>query len=237
MSDIFDKQTIQQVTGLNRRSDFVYSAIRKAIVYRRIKRGEWLREATLSEELGVSRTMVRDALIRLTSEGLAAEIPYKGVKAASVSPEEIEEVYSIRAMLESWAIEIVASAITLKELAKMRELLPDSVAHADLVDFEKTRAANREFHWIAIRSTKKRHLIRLLDQIWEFMPTYMFFSELPEAERVELADAETQLHTQILEALEDGNGNLAGELTRQHVLDTGTVKHMAIHLKVDEFDE
>jgi DNA-binding GntR family transcriptional regulator len=237
MSNIFDQETIQRVSGHNRRSDFVYNAIRKAIVYRRIKRGEWLREATLSEELGVSRTMVRDALIRLTAEGLTVEVPYKGVKAASVSPEEIEEVYSIRAMLEGWAFEVAATKITDQDLGKMRKLLSDSVAHADLEDFEKTREANRAFHWIAIRSTMKRHLIRLLEQIWEFMPTYVFFADLSQTERVELARAEMEFHTQILEALEDGNGKLASEFTRRHILDTGTVKHMYLHVGDDEKDE
>ena len=135
MSEIFDKETIRQVTGLNRRSDFVYDAIRKAIVYRRIKRGSWLREGALSEELGVSRTMIRDALIRLTAEGLAVEVPYKGVKAASVSPAEIEEVYTIRAKLESWAFEIAAQTISPENLARMRKLLPDSIAHAELEGF------------------------------------------------------------------------------------------------------
>jgi DNA-binding GntR family transcriptional regulator len=236
MPDIFDRETVQRVTGLNRKSDFVYEAIRKAIVSRRIKRGEWLREGMLSEELGVSRTMIRDALIRLTAEGLSVEVPYKGVKAASVSPVEIEEVYQIRARLESWAFEIAATIITPEELARMRELIPDSVAHAQLRDFEKTRAANREFHWIAIRTTKKRHLLRLLEQIWEFMPTYVFFTELSEEERIELAESEMRFHTQILEALEAGDGKLAGELTRQHILDTGTVKH-AYRYVADETTE
>jgi DNA-binding GntR family transcriptional regulator len=226
MSNRFDRETIDQLTRVNRRSDFVYTAIRDAIVYGRIKRGEWLREAVLSEELGVSRTSVRDALIRLIVEGLAVEVPYKGVRAASVSREEIKEVYTIRAMLESWAVEMAAGAITSQDLARMRELLPKSVAYADLKDFARTRESNREFHWTAIRATKMRHLIRLLEQIWEFMPTYVYYHELSEAERTELADAELRQHTQILEALEAGDGKLAGELTRQHILDTGTVKHM-----------
>ncbi len=224
MTEIFDQETIQQVTGLNRKSDFVYAAIRKAIVYRRIKRGSWLREGALSEELGVSRTMIRDALIRLTAEGLAVEAPYKGVKAASVSSAEIEEVYTIRAKLESWAFEIAAQTISPENLARMRELLPDSVAHAELEDFRKTRETNREFHWIAIRATEKRHLIRLLEQIWEFMPTYILFDELSYEERVELADNEMEMHSEILAALEAGDGKLAGEITRRHILDTGTVK-------------
>jgi DNA-binding GntR family transcriptional regulator len=232
MSPVFDQDTIKRVASMNRKSDFVYEAIRKAIVYRRIKRGEWLREASLSEELGVSRTMVRDALTRLTAEGLAVEIPYKGVMAASVSAEEIEEVYKIRAKLEAMAFEIAADLVTVQDLDAMRRLLPESVAHADLYDFEKTREANHEFHWIAIRATRKRHLIRLLEHIWEFMPTYVFYSELSEAERIELADNEMAQHKAILDALEARDGKRANELVEQHILDTGTVKHM--HMVTDD---
>lgn len=236
MSDYFDQETIHQLNEISRKSDFVYSAIRKAIVYRRIKRGEWLREGTLAEELGVSRTMVRDALTRLTAEGLAVEEPYKGVRAASVSPAEIEEVYMIRARLESWAFEVAASQLTPEELARMRELLPHSVAYANLREFETTREANRQFHWIPIRATKKRHLIRLLEQLWEIMPTYIYYVELSEAERVQLAETELRQHTDILQALTDGNGKLAGELIQQHILDTGTVQHLYSHMESDAGD-
>lgn len=225
MTDIFDQETIRQVTGLSRKSDFVYDAIRKAIVYQRIQRGNWLREGALSEQLGVSRTMVRDALIRLTAEGLAEEVPYKGVKAASVSPEEIEEVYTIRAILESMAFEIAAQCISEEELDLMESILPETIPYADLDDFKEPRAKNREFHWIAIQATKKRHLIRLLEQIWEFIPTYIFFGELAEEERKLLAENEVTMHRQILDALRAGNGQRAGELTKRHILETGTVKH------------
>ncbi len=234
MPDIFDRETIQQVMGLSRKSDFVYDAIRKAIVYQRIQRGSWLREGALSEQLGVSRTMVRDALIRLTAEGLAEEVPYKGVKAASVSPAEIEEVYTIRALLESLAFEIAAQCISEAELKQMKEILPDTIPHADLADFEEPRQKNREFHWIAIRATKMRHLIRLLEQIWEFIPTYVYFAELTYEERNDLAENEVKMHQQILEALKGGDGVLAGELTRRHILETGTVKHAYQHAAAAE---
>lgn len=237
MSELFDQETINQLTELSRKSDFVYDAIRKAIVYRRIKRGEWLRESSLAEELGVSRTMVRDALIRLTAEGLAVEVPYKGVKAASVSPAEIEEVYMIRAKLESWAFELAAELISPDELARMHRILPDTVAHPELKEFEKTRQANREFHWIAIRATKRRHLIRLLEQIWEFMPTYVYYHLLASEERVKLAVSEMRAHSQILEALENGEGKRASDLIQQHILDEGTVKHMYMHLEIETEDE
>lgn len=236
VTDYFDQETITQLTEISRKSDFVYDAIRKAIVYRRIKRGEWLREGTLAEELGVSRTMVRDALTRLTAEGLAVEVPYKGVRAASVSPAEIEEVYMIRAKLESWAFELAAGNLSADELAKMRELLPHTVAHADLTEFETTREANRQFHWIPIRATRKRHLIRLLEQLWEFMPTYIYYVELSETERVELAENEMRQHTDILQALADGDGKRAGELIQQHILDKGTVQHLYAHMESDADD-
>lgn len=225
MSEIFDKETIQQVTALSRKSDFVYDAIRKAIVYQRIQRGSWLREGALSEQLGVSRTMVRDALIRLTAEGLAEEVPYKGVKAASVSPAEIEEVFTIRAVLESLAFEYAAKCISEEELKQMEDILPETIPYADLEDFEKPRAKNREFHWVAIRATKKRHLIRMLEQIWEFIPTYIYFGKLAEEERRLLAENELMMHRQILDALREGNCPLAGEITKRHILETGTVKH------------
>ncbi|HBY99108.1 MAG TPA: hypothetical protein DEP84_35050 [Chloroflexi bacterium] len=220
MNNRFDDATLKQILGPTRRSDVVYEAIRAAIVHRRIKRGEWLREGALAEELSVSRTMVRDALTRLVAEGLAVEVPYKGVQAASVTVTELEEVYTMRAKLESWAFELAAERLADDDLAAMRALLPSTVLDPTLRTFEKTREANRKFHWIAIEATGKRHLIRFLEQLWDMVPSDLVYPELTEEQRREIAETELQAHTQILEALEQRDGRRAGELIVPHVLNT-----------------
>lgn len=225
MKNRFDEATIRQISGPTRRSDVVYEAIRKAIVYRRIRRGEWLREGALANELGVSRTMVRDALTRLVAEGLALEVPYKGVQAASVTVAEVEEVFTIRARLESWAFELAAKSITEGDLSRMRALVQAASLDPGLEDFEETRQANKDFHMIAIHATGKRHLIRLLEQIWDLMPTDLLYPELPAEERRRVAEKELKAHQELVEALENGDGKRASSLLLDHVL-SGTLDYI-----------
>ncbi|MDA1330459.1 MAG: GntR family transcriptional regulator [Chloroflexi bacterium] len=218
MAERFDRDTVLQISEPTRRSDVVYGAIRNAIIHRRIKSGEWLREAALANELGVSRTMVRDALTRLTAEGLAEEVPYKGVRATSITLDEMGEVYRIRTMLEAWAFELAAQRITEEDLASMRALLPNAVLDPSLVTFERTREANREFHWIAIQASGKRHLVRILEQIWDLIPPDLTYPDLTEEQRYEVAEREMRAHEAIVEALAARDGQRARDLITEHVL-------------------
>jgi DNA-binding GntR family transcriptional regulator len=237
MENRFDQATLKQISAPSRRSDIVYEAIRGAIIHRRIKKGEWLREIPIAEELGVSRTMVRDALTRLVTEGLAVEVPYKGVQAAGVTTAELEEVYTIRAKLESWAFELAIEHLTDQDIKKMRELLPKAMLDPSLKEFEKTRNANREFHWIAIRATERRHLIRMLEQIWDMLPSDLVYPELTQTEREQVAAVEMQAHTQILQAIEAKDRQRVSDLIVTHILNSLRYSAPVLEKNVDRIEE
>jgi DNA-binding FadR family transcriptional regulator len=67
--------------------------------------GEGLPEVALAQDLGVNHIRVRDALNRLVGDGMAVRVPYKGVRAIAVSPDDLEDLYDIRALLEGLAAE------------------------------------------------------------------------------------------------------------------------------------
>ena len=128
-------------------SKIAYNSIRDGISAGQVKPGEWLRQDDLAQKLGVSQATVREALKRLVSEGLAVHVPHKGVKAVTISVEDLRDIYDMRAVLESLANELAASQISQQGLALMRELLPDTVVSADSQSTDMARAANRQFHW------------------------------------------------------------------------------------------
>ena len=150
------KQTLAEATA---------EALREAILDGRLKAGEWLRQETLAEEMGISQMTVRDALNQLAGEGMAVRIPYKGVRVVSLSVEDIENMCTIRALLEGLASELAAEYITPEELDQMRKLLPESTINAEMESMEGARHANRKFHEIAIRACRRPFLIQLLKRV------------------------------------------------------------------------
>ncbi|MBO0692448.1 MAG: GntR family transcriptional regulator [Acidimicrobiaceae bacterium] len=98
----------------------VVTLIRQAILDFRLKPGQRLVERELIEQLGVSRTTIREVLRQLTTEGLVTVIPQKGAIVTAPSPEEAADIYEMRAALEALAVRRFVERATAEEVAKLR---------------------------------------------------------------------------------------------------------------------
>lgn len=107
-------------------TDWVYEEIRQAIIELKLKPGEPLREATIAERLGVSKTPVREALGRLEQEGLVETTSFKGAVVSGYSPEDLEEIYELRELLEGAAARAAATAASDETLARLGALVEES---------------------------------------------------------------------------------------------------------------
>jgi DNA-binding GntR family transcriptional regulator len=92
--------------------DQVYQELKQAIVDLRLAPGQPLREAALSAQLGVSKTPVREALVRLQEEGLVTIEPYRGASVSTYSPADLVEIYELRELLEGACARHAATAPT-----------------------------------------------------------------------------------------------------------------------------
>jgi DNA-binding GntR family transcriptional regulator len=197
-------------------------ALRDAIFNNQLKPGDWLRQEALAEELGISQITVRDALNQLVGEGMAIRVPYKGVRVVSLNPKDIENLCTVRGLLEGLAMRLAAENITASELGQMRELLPETTPSAG-VSVERTRDANRKFHEIAIRASCRPFLVRLLKQIWDWLDPYVPYgvtSKLTEdAQQHMLAVSQRDLerHAQLLEGLEARDAQQAQDVVDQYM--------------------
>ena len=86
---------------------------------------------------------MREALNQLVSEGLAVHVPHKGVKVVTISAEDLQYIYDMRALLEGLANELAATQISPQGLPQMRQLLPDTVVSMDSQSIDIAREANR----------------------------------------------------------------------------------------------
>jgi DNA-binding GntR family transcriptional regulator len=99
----------------------VTESIRNAITVGRFKPGQRLTERDLCEMTGVSRTLVREALRQLESEGLIRVLPHRGPVVAGVTPEQAEGIYQVRRELEGLASELFAKRASDSQRAALRE--------------------------------------------------------------------------------------------------------------------
>lgn len=127
----------------------VVAQIRQAILSGALKAGEQLREAHIAEEMGISRSPIREALSRLEEEGLVDKVPFKGAFVASVSPDTIAEIAGIRTQLEPYAVSLALPRLTSADWKNLRRILEEMhrVAGHDLVTaIEKHLAFHRYFY-------------------------------------------------------------------------------------------
>jgi DNA-binding GntR family transcriptional regulator len=205
-----------------RLSDASFEALHKAILSGKLMPGEWLRQEALAKELGVSQITVREALNRLVSEGLCINVPYKGVRVVALSLDDLEDIYTIRSLLEGLAAELAASRITPEELAQMQELLPATIVNVDPESVDRARVANRNFHEIAIRASRRHFLIQILRQIWGWIDPLMIYARTLETDegaeiRERWGERDRYQHTRFLEALKAGNGPRARQVVADYV--------------------
>jgi len=108
----------------------------------------------------------------------------------------------------------------------MRELLPSTVATDISGSIMDTHEANREFHMIAIHASRKPHLIRVLTQLWQLVFT-QYGGEEDATTLAAVSKRELREHTQLLEALEQGDGSAASRVVEKHI--EATVANLRVH--------
>lgn len=146
-------------------SDKVYQYLRDAIADGRYQTGDCLVEMKIAEELRVSRTPVREALKQLELEDLVVSQPNRGVVVKAFTSEDVEDVFTIRHLLEGQAAYWAATRITPVELAELSELV-------DLMDFytHKNDVAHlvqldTRFHEVVYEASKSRTLKHILTSL------------------------------------------------------------------------
>lgn len=112
----------QLATGYKTIGEMVYAVIREAIVNGALPPGEWLRQETLAEAIGVSRIPVRTALLQLESEGLVTFQPHRGAKVRNLSARQIDEIYQLRILLETHALRLSMATMTPERLEVLEQL-------------------------------------------------------------------------------------------------------------------
>ena len=198
----------------NTSSDSVYMELRGKILSRELKPAQRLLEVKIANEMGVSRTPVREALRRLANEGLVKIVPNSGARVASPSSHEMDNSYSVREYLENMSVELACrTGMDKRTLERLDGLVRDGDAAYDAGDVDAFLAANNDFHRIIAEAGKNYVLSEYVDNIIQRTNVYIYFySKFVEPENKSSAE-----HRAILRAIAQRDRIGAQELMKQHL--------------------
>lgn len=147
--------------------ELVCETIRQAIVDGVFSPGERLMEIQLADEMGVSRTPVREAIRKLELEGFVVMIPRRGTYVADISIKDINEVYEIRTSLEVLAAGLAAERISDEELETMQRLLVEIGQHIEDGNIEKIVEIDTAFHDVLYKASRNKRLAGIINNLRE----------------------------------------------------------------------
>lgn len=174
-----------------------YDKIKEAILSFKFLPDQILLEGDLAAQLGISKTPVRDALMRLEKEGLVTRIPYKGTFVSSINNEEMAHIFQIRIVLEGLAVRLACERFSREDYDRLKRLVEE---HAEALKNEDISAASRinsEFHNSIIALCNNPRLQQMLFNLDDNLKRYRLLS-ISQGLRMDKAIKE---HTAICEAL------------------------------------
>jgi DNA-binding GntR family transcriptional regulator len=140
------------------RAERVYNALLDSIIRGELGSGAQLNTDSISQQLRVSTTPVRDALNRLEKDGVVVKLPYQGWFVRRFEDQEIRDVYEMRAGLERFSVRLACKRITPEELEQLRAQQAVGEAALQRQDLEAYRLYNQELHAAIMRAAKNAEL-------------------------------------------------------------------------------
>jgi DNA-binding GntR family transcriptional regulator len=151
-----DQQTLRET---------VTNSVRQAILGGTLKPGSQINQVEVAAKLRVSRGPLREALRQLEEEGLVLSLPHKGTYVTQVTTADIEEVYSIRAVLETFAVRRAVEHATEDELDELSDIVCEMEKAAEIGDVSSLRALDLQFHLTICRAAHHQLLLQLWKSI------------------------------------------------------------------------
>lgn len=173
-----------------------------------------LEERKMAEQLGISRTPIREALARLEQEGFVDIQPRKGIFIKRKSLEEVLEMITVWAALESMAARLLTTKASDEEIGSLRRMVADYTKNEARAHMDEYSEANIRFHQRILELSKCKMLKAIADDLFLHMQAIRARA-MPEADRVSRSVVD---HMHIIEALESRDADLASELVRDHTM-------------------
>lgn len=189
--------------------------IREAIIDGRLAPGQRLKEEELAQELGMSRTPVREALLLLQSEGLVDSVPRRGATVRSYALDDLDDMYQLRAVLEGYAARRAATRMTPADIARLKESCVrfEGLSVAD--ELAEIVKENLHFHQVITQAAASPRLERMVRKVIEIPLVYKSFHWYSAEQKL----ISEHYHRQLTHALETDDAERAELIMKEHVLE------------------
>ena len=184
-------------------------AIRKGI----LEPGERLMEVQLADELGISRTPVREAIRKLEQEGYVIMMPRRGTYVSDISTSDVKEIFEIRSALESLATGLAARRIEPDELETLQNLLVEIEGYIAKNDIEKIVETDIKFHGLLYKVSRNERLVNIINNLKEQLARFRTLSMSYPGRLQETLEE----HSEMVEAIANGDVSAARDAAEHHM--------------------
>lgn len=192
----------------------VYLTLKEKILTQKLRAGDSLSEVDLAKELGVSRTPVREALLKLQKDMLLEILPNRGAHVTFITLQDLKDTFQLLQILEGTATRLAAEQIDLEKLADLEKEFIALQKKGDIIDYEEEQRIGVLFHELILQSTGNGRMIDILQSIRKQIRTLCLTS----IKRPGRANEAIQEHLEVLSALKNRDGSAAENAMVTHVI-------------------
>jgi DNA-binding GntR family transcriptional regulator len=196
-------------------SDKAYQLIKHQIVTLELPPSSLIDEQRLTEELGIGRTPVREALRQLAAEKLVTIVPRRGTFVADISITDLHELWEVRWNLEGLAARLAAKRIGRRQLEQMKALFDDFDLVADEDSAKAFLDIDDRFHRLLYRAANNKFLEDVLDRLYT-LSARLWYMSLDRLSHQVVKEAIRE-HTEVVVALEKGDAEEAERVIQTHI--------------------
>jgi len=193
--------------------EMVYEELKMQILKGSIIPGTRMMEVDLAEEMGVSRTPIREAIRKLEKEGLVTIEPRRGAYASMISTEDMVEILEVRQDLEGLAAFFAADRMTDEQMQELRQVSDSYNEAVRQGNMEAMIRHDTRFHHIIVESCRNKILVQMIEQLQELVLRfrYIYYDNFKRAENM------PEEHEAIVAAISEGDADKARAAADIHI--------------------
>lgn len=199
------------MTAYRSKTTVALEAIRERILSGEVSPGERFDVRSVAAELSMSITPIREALRILQTDGLVSYDEHRTISAMTLSGDDANELYVMRAMLESFATELAVARWTPENQARAADLHQEMVTAVQACDIAAASRANRAWHFAIYQAAATRFIEPTITRLWDQYAWNTIWS-VPDRLTESVHD-----HAAILQAIQEGDATKASQLMRDHI--------------------
>lgn len=195
----------------------MYEQIKSAIIGGKLKQGDHIVEMNIAEQMGISRAPVREAIRQLQQEGLVVTLPHKGTFVSGITLRDAKEIFSLRIILERFAVNLAIHHIVEDDVKKLYEHIELMRAAAKEDNLSKLVEYDMKFHEVIYKKTNHNRLQQVLATLNTPVRAFIATTNMLYSQLEEVADG----HLPIVKALVNKDAERAAFELERHIVEVG----------------